>query len=213
MALKLRPFPPPAGPSHGPWKAADVERFPDDGYQYEIWGGELVRVAPAGGKHGECEANLVAALRTQTHAQGRVYTGDTGFLLREDPDELVSPDVAFVQASRLPPAAERTGYLRVVPDLAVEIRSPNDSDADVEEKLALRGGRCAADLADRSTTGDRRRDPCLAASDVTPQCSRRRRARGWRRRTWFSCEARRDPRVTLNCLCPRDSKPDQVGTG
>ena len=134
---RVRPFPPPSAPRHGPWKAADVERFPDDGYRYEIWHGELVRMAPAGGRHGECEANLVAALRQQTRTLGRVYTGDTGFLLREDPDELVSPDVAFVRHHRLPPPAERIGYLRVVPDLVVEIRSSNDAETDVRSKLSL----------------------------------------------------------------------------
>ncbi len=114
-----------------------MERFPDDGYRYEIWHGELVRMAPAGGRHGECEANLVAALRQQARALGRVYAGDTGFLLRRDPDELVSPDVAFVRHDRLPPPAERISYLRVVPDVVVEIRSPNDADADVRAKLSL----------------------------------------------------------------------------
>jgi Uma2 family endonuclease len=66
-----------------------------------------------------------------------VYTGDTGFLLREDPDELVSPDVALVRHERLPPPAERLSYLRLVPDLVVEIRSPNDAEADVRAKLSL----------------------------------------------------------------------------
>jgi Uma2 family endonuclease len=133
----VQPFPTPSTPAPGPWKAADVEQFPDDGYQYEIWHGELVRMAPAGGRHGECEANLVAALRQHAHTRGRVYTGDTGFLLRENPDELVSPDVAYVRHDRLPPPAERTGYLRVVPDVVIEIRSPNDAETDVRAKLSL----------------------------------------------------------------------------
>jgi Uma2 family endonuclease len=138
MAIsRARPFPPPKGPAPGPWRAADLDRFPDDGYQYEIWHGQLVRTAPGGGRHGECEANLVTALRQQTRSLGRVYTGDTGFLLRENPDELVSPDVAFVRTNRLPPPAERIGYLHVVPDLVAEIRSPTDSDADVQAKLDL----------------------------------------------------------------------------
>jgi len=133
----LRVFPTPPTPAPGPWRAADVERFPDDGYQYEIWHGELVRMAPAGGRHGEIEANLVAALRVQLHALGRAYTGDTGFLLGQDPDELVSPDVAFVRHDRLPSVEKRRRYLRVVPDLVVEIRSPNDEEADVQAKLQL----------------------------------------------------------------------------
>jgi len=122
MAIaRVRPFAFPPASTPGPWKAADVERFPDDGYRYELWHGELVRTAPAGGRHGDCEANLVTALRQQTRTTGRVYTGDTGFLLRADPDELVSPDVAFIRHDRLPPPADRISYLRVVPDLVVEI--------------------------------------------------------------------------------------------
>jgi len=138
MAItRPRPFPPPPTPAPGPWRAADLERFPDDGYRYEIWHGELVRMAPAGGRHGECEANLVAALRQQASGLGHTYTGDTGFLLHTDPDELVSPDMAFVRLDHLPPLAERIGYLRVVPDLVVEIRSPNDADTDVQAKVEL----------------------------------------------------------------------------
>src|SRR6266498_2241575 len=45
------------------------------------------------------------------------HTGDTGFILRERPTDLVSPDVAFVRHDRLPPADARTRFLRVGPDL------------------------------------------------------------------------------------------------
>ena len=47
------------------------------------------------------------------------------------------PDVAFVRHEGLPPPAERISYLRVVPDLVVEIRSPNDAEAEVRAKLSL----------------------------------------------------------------------------
>src|SRR5438128_12550992 len=111
MAIsELRTFEVPEESTPGPWKPADLEHFPDDGYQYEIWHGELVRMAPAGGRHGECEAKLVTALGVQLPTIGRVYTGDTGSLLREYPDELVSPDVAFVRHDRLPPPAGPMPY-------------------------------------------------------------------------------------------------------
>jgi Uma2 family endonuclease len=138
MAIaQVRTFPRPEESTPGPWKATDLERFPDDGYQYEIWQGELLRLAPAGGRHGECEAKLVAALQTQIGAIGRVYTGDTGFVLREGPIDLVAPDLAFVHHDRLPPQDERTRFLHVVPDLAVEIRSPTELEADVRTKIGL----------------------------------------------------------------------------
>jgi Uma2 family endonuclease len=138
MAIsEVRIFEPVERPAPGPWKPADLERFPDDGYQYEIWHGELVRMAPAGGRHGECETRLIVALGVQLDALGRVYSGDTGFILRDRPTDLVSPDVAFVRHDRLPPARERLRFLHVAPDLAVEIRSPTETEADVRTKLGL----------------------------------------------------------------------------
>ena len=44
---------------------------------------------------------------------------------------------AFLRHDRLPPTAERSGSLRVVPDPVVEIRSPNDAEADMRAKLGL----------------------------------------------------------------------------
>ena len=138
MAItELRTFEVPERPAPGPWKAADLERFPDDGYQYEIWHGELLRMAPAGGRHGECEARLIVALGVQLDGLGRVYSGDTGFILRERPVDVVSPDVAFVRHERLPSVEERTRFLRVVPDLAVEIRSPSETEVDMRIKLSM----------------------------------------------------------------------------
>jgi Uma2 family endonuclease len=42
-----------------------------------------------------------------------------------------------VRRDRPPPAAGRVSCLRVVPDLAVEIRSPGETDGDVNAKLDL----------------------------------------------------------------------------
>jgi Uma2 family endonuclease len=73
---------------------------------------------------------------------GKVYNADTGFLLTRDPDVLVSPDVAFVRTDRLPPEQERTRFMPLAPDLAVEIVSPSDRSSDVDAKVIeyLRAG-------------------------------------------------------------------------
>src|SRR5437879_4046481 len=77
MAIaQVRPFPIPESPAPGPWQPADLERFPDDGYQYEIWHGELVRMAPAGGRHGEGEVKLIVALGVPRDAAERAEVGD-----------------------------------------------------------------------------------------------------------------------------------------
>ena len=50
--------------------------------------------------------------------------------------------MAFVQAARLPPREQRRSYSPVVPDLAVEIRSPSNTVRELAEKVAdyLRAG-------------------------------------------------------------------------
>jgi Uma2 family endonuclease len=117
----------------GPWTVDDLEHLPDDDFRYEVWDGELTRMPPAGGRHNEVETDLAFALREAAGATGRVYTGDTGFRLMER--RSISPDVAFVRRERLPPPEDRVGFLPVLPDLAVEVRSPSDSDEDLRIKV------------------------------------------------------------------------------
>lgn len=64
------------------------------------------------------------------------------FRLEQNPDTLRQPDVAFVRAGRLPPLEQRRSYSPVVPDLAVEIRSPSNTARELAAKVAdyLRSG-------------------------------------------------------------------------
>jgi Uma2 family endonuclease len=55
-----------------------------------------------------------------------VLVGDPGFWLARDPDTVRAPDLAFVSTGRLASGQLADGFLQGVPDLAVEIRSPND---------------------------------------------------------------------------------------
>jgi Uma2 family endonuclease len=54
----------------------------------------------------------------------------------EMPLTVRKPDVMLVRRSRLPPDWMQQGYLRVAPDLVVEVISPNELAADLEEKVA-----------------------------------------------------------------------------
>lgn len=90
----------------------------------------------AGEEHSQIEGNLHLALGAyvRTHGLGRVYTGDAGFLLERDPDTVRAPDVAVVRSSRAS-AAPHKGYFPGPPDLAVEIRSPEDRPKDIAVKI------------------------------------------------------------------------------
>lgn len=55
-------------------------------------------------------------------------------MLWRDPDRVVGPDVAFITNSRLPTKDTKEGYIETMPDLVVEVRSKNDSRAEIEQK-------------------------------------------------------------------------------
>ena len=68
---------------------------------------------------------------------GHVFGSDAGVLLERNPDTVREPDLAYVSAERLPLDAEVDGYCPVPPDLVVEIKSPSDSEQEVDDKAAM----------------------------------------------------------------------------
>lgn len=117
--------------------ANDLIELPDDGWQYELHEGVLVRMSPGGGVHSEFELLLASALVqfTRQHRLGKVYGGDGGFRLGRNPDTVLVPDVAFVRHERLPQFSEQVGFLPLAPDLAVEILSPSNRSSEFADKV------------------------------------------------------------------------------
>ena len=116
----------------------EVETAPLEGH-WELIDGELVEMTPAGFESsslghriGRIVGNFVDA-----HRLGRMSGADGGYVLFPDRDTIRIPDVAFVREERLPPAEERTRFLRLAPDLAVEVLSPSDSASEVVIKLEM----------------------------------------------------------------------------
>lgn len=118
------------------YTARELERLSDQGFHYELVRGELRPMSPSGGPHGD------ATSRISFYVNGIVYGGDlgltfaaeTGFLVEHDPDTILAPDFAFVAHDRLPDPLPKS-YVPVVPDFAVETRSPNDTRREVVEKV------------------------------------------------------------------------------
>ena len=52
-----------------------------------------------------------------------------------DPKMVRKPDVSFIRAGRLPGDVLPSGFVRIAPDLAVEVVSPNDLAPELDEKL------------------------------------------------------------------------------
>lgn len=121
--------------------AQDLLRTPDDGMRHELVNGELITMSPAGEEHGDISLTIGAALRQYVRERrlGKVYGADTGFVLSRDPDTVRAPDASFVRAERV---RRRKDYIAGAPDLAIEVISPNDAYAEVDEKVReyLRAG-------------------------------------------------------------------------
>jgi Uma2 family endonuclease len=117
--------------------AEDLLRLPDDGFRYELVRGELRKMASAGHRHGRIAINVTLSLgqHVRAHNLGTVYAAETGFKLASDPDHLRAPDVAFVRREQVEAIGDVEGYWPGAPDLAVEVISPSDTYADVEEKI------------------------------------------------------------------------------
>lgn len=113
---------------------ADLRNAPDDGGRYELVDGAVVRMRPAGARHGHVNIRLAARLEAYASAAGlgRVYDSSTGF--RMPSGNVRSPDVSFVSAGRIDP--EERGFAPVPPDLAVEVLSPSESPRHVADKVA-----------------------------------------------------------------------------
>ena len=109
----------------------------NDEEQGELVRGEL-RVTPApGAVHGRIATNLTVLL--SAHVDGRnvgwVYADSVGYQLVDLPRTVRRPDVSFVRADRLPPEGVGPGFLKVAPDLVVEVLSPSETASELEEKL------------------------------------------------------------------------------
>ena len=117
--------------------ADELLRLPDDGWRYELLKGELIKMTPAGPRHGRIAMKLGSLLEqhASAHNLGSVYAAETGYRLEHDPDTVRAPDVSFVSRDRLPPEGESDRYWPFAPDLAVEVVSPSDTVSEVQEKV------------------------------------------------------------------------------
>jgi Uma2 family endonuclease len=115
--------------------AAELEKYPDDDYRYELVAGRLIRMSPTGWEHGRIVGQLLAILGEYVRSRnlGRAVT-EVGFKLRSDPDTVRAPDVAFVRQERLP-SGKVKGFWNGPPDAAIEVTSPDDTPAEVQAKV------------------------------------------------------------------------------
>jgi Uma2 family endonuclease len=108
------------------------------GESYELVKGELREIPPGGEEHGGEAGSLAGyfGYYVLSNKLGRIFVAETGFLVERDPDTVRAPDMAFIAQARLP---ERLSpkWSEIIPDLVLEVVSPNDTWIEVDEKIAL----------------------------------------------------------------------------
>jgi Uma2 family endonuclease len=108
-----------------------------DGKSYELVDGRLVE-RNMGAESSEVGGNLYFHLRVFSRDRdlGTVWPADNGYqCFAHAPGRVRKPDVSFVRRGLLPGDASPKGWVRIAPDLAVEVVSPGDTAEDLEEKL------------------------------------------------------------------------------
>jgi Uma2 family endonuclease len=113
---------------------ADLEFLPADSYRYELWEGRLVRRKASKPRHGIVAGRIVAHLGAYLlrHPLGDIHVADAGF--RAGPGEsLYCPDAAFVSNERMA-LASLDEFAPFAPDIAIEVRSPDNTHRQLERK-------------------------------------------------------------------------------
>src|SRR5712691_3211769 len=112
-----------------------------DGKNFELVNGELVE-RNMSWESERIGTNLIVLLGSfsREHDCGVVNGANAGYqcfeeIYPDDPDRLRKPDASYISVDRLPSEPVVKGYCGIVPDLAVEVVSPNDLSEEVEEKV------------------------------------------------------------------------------
>ena len=111
-----------------------------NGKHFELVHGELLE-KDMGWESEWIGTNLIAILWAYCRQHGGWVNGSSagyrcfGESIPDDPDRVRKPDVSYLAPGRLSAGRLPTGHCELVPDLAVEVVSPNDLYSEVEDKV------------------------------------------------------------------------------
>jgi len=117
------------------WTDDELMSLPD-GNRYELINGELVDMGNSGALHGYVCSILVMALMNYILPRklGIILDSSTAFTMQNGNKR--SPDISFVSKEKLQGLEELPdGFLDGAPDLAIEVLSPNNTIAEIHQKL------------------------------------------------------------------------------
>ena len=117
--------------------ADDLLLMPKDGNRYELIRGMLIEKMPTGDPHGDSVARttILVGNYAENNDYGVVRSGEPGYRLERDPDTVRAPDVAWFAPGRIPAGTQ--GYPEMAPDLAIEVKSPGNSNPEMAAKARM----------------------------------------------------------------------------
>jgi Uma2 family endonuclease len=115
------------------WTDEELMRIKHEG-KVELVDGEVKLMTPAGAEQGNINANLTVRLGSYILRRklGYIFDAQTGFRPHQNMRAL---DFSFVSKERLSGKPPK-GFLRVAPDLAVEVLGPEEKVSDYDGKVA-----------------------------------------------------------------------------
>jgi len=124
--------------------AEEYRRLPDNGQPTELVRGRIVPMNMPAPRHGYCCGKAMRLLGNFVDERdlGRVVSNDAAVVTERHPDTVRGADIAFYSYARLPKGPFPEGYLQVVPELIIEVRSPGDRWSEILAKVSeyLRAG-------------------------------------------------------------------------
>ena len=117
--------------------ADELLLMPRDGSRYELIRGVLVEKMPTGDPHRIAvgRISMIIGIYSETNDFGESGAGEPGYRLDRDPDTVRAPDVVWIAPGRVPEGTQ--GYPELAPDLAVEVKSPSNSNPEMAAKATM----------------------------------------------------------------------------
>lgn len=109
-----------------------------NGRPSELVQGQVVDMNPPSPRHGKICLRIGTLLANFAEIRdlGHVVGNDSAIITNRNPDTVRGADVAYYSYARLAKGPLPDGYLKVAPDLVVEVLSPDDRWTTVHEKTA-----------------------------------------------------------------------------
>ena len=122
-----------------PLTAEDLMKMDSEGVRGELVQGAFYEIMGSGFRHTVIAGRFARHLGNFVEPRGLGLVGgaDGGVRLERDPDTVRIPDAMFIPANRLPPYDDIDLYFESIPAIAVEVKSPSDSVAEVNDKARM----------------------------------------------------------------------------